>query len=90
LATSSVEQHVPGARQGRALLTERFGDPARLAAERFRGGRRHGLAARRCARCHDEHDQAVTAGWLPQPVRLALPGSDRCGRHQEGGPGGRR
>jgi hypothetical protein len=89
MATSSVEQRGQNTDEvGRALLVERFGEVRPLAAERFTG-RRRGLGALLCTQCHIEHDQAVAAGRWPQPVHRAVPGSDCCPRHRNGGSDGR-
>jgi hypothetical protein len=75
MATSSVDA---------ALLAERFGPIPELAAERSRPAvprPSRGLAAARCLVCHINHDNAVVDGRYPQPVRRAVPGTDRCEIH---------
>lgn len=84
MATSSVEQRPGRSEVHRALQDERFGDRRTLRREQITAGSR-GLGARRCVRCHAEHDQAVAAGGFPQPVQLALAGSGLCRRHTSGG-----
>ena len=69
----------------RALLIERFGSQTELNREKVRHPKPRpvrGIAAPRCRVCLAEHDQALTAGRYPQPVRRVLAGSDRCDRHQ--------